>query len=295
MIGSAADKDALVWQVEAGVDECIGDAPVDRFAESAKIQEKVVPAPDPKTDAASPRRVMENHHGSNPGGRPLENIGQAGAGQNGGPAELAVHNAVGLAQAAQNLDELRAAVESFEDCALKKTATNTVFADGNPDSRIMFIGEAPGADEDRQGKPFVGVSGQLLDLMVKSIGLDRGGLGRGGFYITNIVFWRPPGNRNPTTNEIAACLPFLERHIELVDPGIIVPLGGPAAKTLLGRTEGITRLRGKWVTYATANMVRPVPVMPFFHPAYLLRSPNHKREAWADLRAIKQKLKELEG
>ena len=159
----------------------------------------------------------------------------------------------------------------------------------------MFIGEAPGADEDRQGKPFVGVSGQLLDRMVASIGLDRSGLDGDSFYITNIVFWRPPGNRNPTTNEIAACLPFLERHIELADPEIIVPLGGPAAKTLLGRKEGITRLRGAWATYATANMPRPVDVMPFFHPAYLLRSPNHKREAWADLRAVKRKLNELNG
>ncbi len=149
----------------------------------------------------------------------------------------------------------------------------------------MFIGEAPGADEDRQGKPFVGVSGQLLNKMVASIGLDRS-----GFYSTNIVFWRPPGNRTPTTNEIALCLPFVERHIELVDPDILVPLGGPAAKTLLGVQQGITRLRGKWHSYQTTNLPAPIDALPFFHPAYLLRSPAHKRESWLDLLMIKEKL-----
>ena len=197
-----------------------------------------------------------------------------------------MQTATHLAQHCGTLDELRAAVAAFEECALKKTATNTVFADGNPASRIMFVGEAPGADEDRQGKPFVGVSGQLLDRMLASIGLSR----TENFYITNIVFWRPPGNRNPTTNEIAACLPFVERHIELVDPAVLVCLGGPAAKTLLGRAEGITRLRGHWHTYSTPRLARPIDAMAIFHPAYLLRSPAHKREAWRDLQEIRARL-----
>jgi uracil-DNA glycosylase len=161
-----------------------------------------------------------------------------------------------------------------------------VFADGNPEARVMFVGEAPGADEDRQGLPFVGVSGQLLDRMLASIGLDRAT----GFYITNIVFWRPPGNRTPTTNEIAVCLPFLERHIELVAPKVLVCLGGPSAKTLLGRAEGITRLRGQWHSYASPRMAAPIDAMAVFHPAYLLRSPAHKREAWRDLLEIRDRL-----
>ena len=151
----------------------------------------------------------------------------------------------------------------------------------------MFVGEAPGADEDRQGKPFVGVSGQLFDKMVGSIGLDRDSC-----YITNIVFWRPPGNRNPTSNEIALCLPFLGRHIELLNPDVLVTLGGPAAKTLLGVQQGITRLRGQWHTYQTDRSVTPIPTLPLFHPAYLLRSPAHKRETWQDLLSINNKLLE---
>jgi DNA polymerase len=201
--------------------------------------------------------------------------------------EAQVQAAWTLAESAETLEQLRAAVESFDGCALKATATNTVFADGNSDARIMFVGEAPGAEEDRQGLPFVGASGKLLDRMLESIGLDRT-----SFYITNIVFWRPPGNRNPSTNEIAVCLPFVERHIELADPDILVALGGPSAKTLLARTEGITRLRGKWFEYATPKLARPIDAMAIYHPAYLLRSPGHKRAAWRDLLEIKRKLAE---
>jgi DNA polymerase len=264
-------RESLAWHLEAGVDECIGEAPVDRFAESAKA----IKAPDKTARKAAPK----------PGRR----AAPAAAKHNGGAStsEKAIENACALAGNAETVEELRAAVDRFEDCALRKTATNTVFADGNPKARIMFVGEAPGADEDRQGLPFVGVSGQLLDHMLASIGLDRE-----QFYITNIVFWRPPGNRNPSSHEIAACLPFVERHIELVDPDILVPLGAPAAKTLLARTEGITRMRGKWFAYSTPKMAAPIDAMPIFHPAYLLRSPAHKREAWRDLLAIKAKLEE---
>jgi DNA polymerase len=156
----------------------------------------------------------------------------------------------------------------------------------------MFIGEAPGADEDRIGRPFVGVSGQLLDRMIAAIGLSR----LIHAYITNILFWRPPGNREPSSEEIALCLPFVMRHIELVRPKVLVFLGGPSAKTLLGRAEGITRLRGRWQDFRTQGMLErgepPIAAMAMFHPAYLLRTPGAKREAWRDLVAIKARLAE---
>jgi DNA polymerase len=193
-----------------------------------------------------------------------------------------------LARAARSLDELREALMAFDGCPLKDTATNLVFADGNPSSRVMIVGEAPGADEDRDGRPFVGVSGQLLDRMLAQIGLDRTSV-----YITNIIFWRPPGNRQPTTAEVAACLPFVERHIELANPSILLLAGGASAKTLLARNEGIMRLRGRWFLYESTGMSRPIPALPTFHPAFLLRQPAQKREAWRDLLALSEKLGEL--
>jgi DNA polymerase len=247
--------------------------------EQAKALAAVQPAP-PAAPASSPGVPRA----------PLPSVAQPIVGM--AAPEHAIQTASRLAASANTLEELRAAVEAFEECPLKKTATNTVFADGNPAARIMFVGEAPGADEDRQGKPFVGVSGQLLDRMLAAIGLDRHAPDvANAFYITNIVFWRPPGNRNPTTNEIAACLPFLERHIELVQPDILVALGGPSAKTLLGRAEGITRLRGAWHPYSAPRLAAPIDAMALFHPAYLLRSPAHKREAWRDLLAIRDRLR----
>jgi len=194
-----------------------------------------------------------------------------------------------LAAAAQTLDELKDAIAKFEGLSLKATATNLVFADGNPEARLMLIGEAPGAEEDRRGLPFVGAAGQLLDRMLAAIGHDRT-----NSYITNIVNWRPPGNRKPSPAEMALCQPFIDRHIALVNPALIVLLGDTAAKTLTNRTEGITRLRGKWFTWA-----RPeggtIPLLPTFHPAFLLRSPSQKREAWMDLLTAKRKLAELAG
>jgi DNA polymerase len=168
---------------------------------------------------------------------------------------------------------------------LKLTANRTVFADGNPEARLMIVGEAPGAEEDRQGLPFVGPAGQLLDRMLASIGLDRGSA-----YITNVVYWRPPGNRNPTGAEIATCLPFLVRHIELVAPAVLALAGGTAAKALLATTEGIMKLRGRWFTYESPGLARPIPVRAIFHPAFLLRSQGQKREAWRDLIAIRKRL-----
>lgn len=266
----------LHHQIEAGADEALLDAPVDRYAVAARK-----PAPEP-APAPTPARA-----------RPP--VAAEAAATTGDPGPLhstdaTVRGAEALAQAATGLAELEASLEGFDGCALKKTATNTVFADGDPSGGIMFLGEAPGADEDRQGLPFVGVSGQLLDRMIQWIGLSR----ETNAYISNIIFWRPPGNREPSTAEIAICRPFVERHIELAAPRVLVFLGGPSAKTMLQKSEGITRLRGRWFDYRTAGMQArdepPIAAMPTFHPAYLLRSPQHKREAWRDLLAIRARL-----
>ncbi|MGH6947906.1 MAG: uracil-DNA glycosylase [Kiloniellales bacterium] len=179
--------------------------------------------------------------------------------------------------------ELRAILERFEGCPLKATATNLAFTDGNSEARLMIVGEAPGPEEDRQGLPFVGVSGKLLDRMLAAIDLDRDKV-----LITNTIFWRPPGNRTPTGAEIAACLPFVERLIELVDPTYLLLVGGSSAKTLLARPEGILKLRGRWAHYQHAGLPRPIPALPTLHPAYLLRMPNQKRLAWRDLLAFRQ-------
>jgi uracil-DNA glycosylase len=261
----ANDPVALLrWYEDAGVDEAIGDEPLNRFKVST-AKTSTESSIRPAAPVRAPHTVSS---GALPGGD--------------GSTQSATH----LAQSAQTVVELKAAVEAFEGCGLKKFASSTVFADGNPNARIMFIGEAPGADEDRQGRPFVGVSGKLLDKMLKSVGLDRAT----NAYITNIVFWRPPGNRSPTDQEISSCLPFVQRHVELIDPAVLVFVGGMAAKTMLAKPVGITKLRGRWYEYETPGMVRPVPCMALFHPAYLLRSPQQKRLAWRDLLAIKQKL-----
>ena len=179
----------------------------------------------------------------------------------------------------QDLEALRHACSNFDGCGLKKTASNMVFSDGNPDADIMLIGEAPGADEDRQGKPFVGVSGQLLDRMMASIGLTRSNL-----YISNIILWRPPGNRTPTTEEIAAFLPIMKRHIQLIAPKVIVTLGGSSTKALLGTQDGILKCRGKWHEFDLGNGT--IPLLATLHPAYLLRTPGQKALAWQDLRML---------
>ena len=187
-------------------------------------------------------------------------------------------------QTAQTLKDLKAAMLAFEGCALKHTATNLVFGDGNPEARVMLIGEAPGAEEDAQGLPFVGQSGQLLDKALRAIGLTRQ-----TFYITNIIPWRPPGNRQPTPAETEACLPFVRRHIDLVSPDFLILVGGTATKALLGGRDGIMRLRGAWKDY-TSEGGKQMKVIAIFHPAYLLRSPNQKREMWGDLIKIKHSL-----
>lgn len=190
------------------------------------------------------------------------------------------------AEACQSLEDLRETMLAFESCSLKQSAMNLVFADGNSQAKIMFVGEAPGADEDRQGLPFVGQSGQLLDRMLKAVGLDRTQV-----YISNIIPWRPPGNRPPTPSEIAVCQPFIQKHIQLVQPKILICLGGVAAKTLLNSSEGIMKLRGKWRDYPLCND-KTVKAMATFHPAYLLRSPGQKALVWRDFLMIKEAFEE---
>jgi uracil-DNA glycosylase len=186
---------------------------------------------------------------------------------------------------AATLDELRAILDGFDGCALKNTAKQLVFADGNPQARVMFVGEAPGREEDLEGLPFVGRSGQLLDRMMAAIGLDRSSA-----YIANVIPWRPPGNRTPTPQETQICLPFVRRQIELVNPDVLVTLGNPSTQALLGTREGIMRTRGKWLEYDTGS--RTIRAIATFHPAYLLRSPSYKRMSWQDLRAIAKVLAE---
>jgi DNA polymerase len=266
--------EALRWQVEAGADEAIGAEPVDRYNEPAELPRAAAVATPPVAAFAA-----------RPASAPPPTAREPAV-----PTTAATLSARGLAGAARTVNELAEALAAFDGCPLKHTATNLVFADGNPTARVMIIGEAPGADEDRLGKPFVGVSGQLLDRMLAWIGLDRNKA-----YITNILFWRPPGNRQPTPAEISACLPFVERHIELVSPEVLLLVGGASAKTLLARNDGITKLRGRWFQFETAGMSRPIPALPTYHPAFLLRQPAQKREAWRDLLALQQRLSEAKS
>ncbi len=257
-------SDLIDFYAEAGVDAVLGEAPVDRFAIASE------PAP-----ARAPRPVPLP-----PG---LEPKGRAAAPAAPPAPDEAAMAARDAARSANSLEELRAILQRFDGCALKATATQLVFADGNPSAKVMFVGEAPGRDEDIEGLPFVGRSGKLLDRMLAAIGLDRTSV-----YIANIVPWRPPGNRTPTPQESQICLPFILRQIELADPDILVCLGGPSAQTLLGVKEGITKTRGRWFTFDTGK--REIRAMPTFHPAFLLRSPLQKRFAWRDFLAIKKAL-----
>ncbi|MEP7239497.1 MAG: uracil-DNA glycosylase [Devosia sp.] len=244
---------ALEWSLAAGVDVAVGDEPVDRFAASA---------------LAPPRKVL-------PAGLPVP-----------GPVPTAPlvtdpNETRGIAAAARTLDELRAAMDAYDGCALKHRATQLCFADGNPEAEIMLVGEGPGEQEDREGKPFVGRAGQLLDRMLAAIGLDRTKV-----FIANMVPWRPPGNRNPTPDELALCAPFLHRQVELVAPKLLVTLGNVPTQALFSTTQGITRMRGTWKTLSIGNWTGPV--LPTMHPAFLLRTPGAKAQAWKDMLSLKQ-------
>jgi uracil-DNA glycosylase len=265
----------LAFYLEAGVDCALLDEPVDRLAEDSG-EERALPV---ATMARAPLRSTPQAPAA------VSSAFRSGPDRaDAAPApDAAISSARDAARSAASLDELRALLEAFEGCALKFTATKLVFADGNPKARIMFVGEAPGRDEDIEGLPFVGRSGKLLNLMVGAIGLDRTSV-----YIANVIPWRPPGNRTPTPQETHICLPFIQRQIELVDPDILVTMGNPSTQTLLKTRDGIMKTRGKWIGYDTGT--RKINAIPTFHPAYLLRSPSYKRLAWQDLRAIKKAL-----
>jgi DNA polymerase len=262
-------ESALEWYIEQGVDEALSGASINRFA--AKTAEKSPPLKTaaPAPESADPVLFARSDARS---------------------------EAIKRAAAATTLEELREAIAAFDGLAIRKTATNMVFADGHPQASIMLVGEAPGADEDRLGKPFVGVSGQLLDRILGCIDLDRKATDiKGSVYISNILNWRPPGNRTPSPAEIEISLPFIERHIQLVRPKILILCGSVAAKSLLGRDEGISRLRKTWHDYMPQTrefsaQAAPIAAIATYHPAYLLRTPGQKKAVWADMLAIKQRI-----
>jgi uracil-DNA glycosylase family 4 len=253
----------LAFYLEAGVDCALTEEPANRLSDPdiAPAPSETIPARSVKTEPAATATRAEAV-----------------------PApEAAIASAREAARTAPSLEALRDLLEKFDGCALKSTATRLVFADGNPHARVMFVGEAPGREEDIEGLPFVGRSGKLLDRMIAAIGLDRSKA-----YIANVIPWRPPGNRTPTPQETQICLPFIQRQIELVDPDVLVTLGNPSTQTLLSTREGIMKTRGRWLDYDTGTRV--IRAIATFHPAYLLRSPSYKRMAWQDLRAIAKAL-----
>lgn len=285
----------LRWYGEMGVDAVVDETPHDRFAApppppAVSVTPPTVPrAPDVARVAAAPEpRPAKGAPAPEGRGRPpLPGFTPAATPRPLDAAALstdaAVLSARDAAARAGSLDELRVALERFEGCGLKNTASRLVFADGDPAAAIMLVGEAPGGEEDRSGVPFVGKAGQLLDRMLAAIGLDRAQV-----YVANVVPWRPPGNRTPTPQEVAVCLPFITRQIALAAPAILVPLGGSATQALLGTKEGMLRARGKWLDYAGEG--RTIPALPMLHPAYLLRQPAHKKLAWRDLLALRRAL-----
>lgn len=273
--------DLLAWYVQSGADEAIGTAAPNRYVSRKEVAAAAFASAEA---AARPPVAAKPELPARPTAKPVPAATLAPAAPL-PPPDAATRDAKSVAAACADLAGLRAALEAFEGCALRYTATNLVFGDGQAGAPLMFIGEAPGADEDREGVPFVGAAGQLLNKMLAAAGLDRSGV-----YITNILPWRPPGNRTPTPNEVTVCLPFLRRHIELVNPKILVLVGGTSAGTLLGTSEGINRLRGRWHSYRSAEGATPIPARAVFHTAYLLRTPARKREAWQDMLEIRRRL-----
>jgi DNA polymerase len=272
-------QDILAFYLEAGVDALLDEQPIDRLSDDAITDAPPIEMAAPIA-LSTPRPAASAIRATLPPKDILPAAPLVAAPPSPDAAVMAAREA---ARSAATLDDLRAILDRFEGCGLRKTAKQLVFADGNPEARIMFVGEAPGAEEDRAGLPFVGRSGKLLDRMMEAIGLDRTSA-----CIANIIPWRPPGNRTPTPQESQICLPFILRQIELANPDVLVCLGGPSSQTLLGLTEGIRRTRGRWLAFNTGT--REIRAMPTFHPAYLLRSPLEKRLAWRDFLAIKQAL-----
>jgi len=273
--GQPDPRELLAFYADAGADEALAEEPVNRFAQAA------APTRAPETASRQPSDAAQSMpaRAATPAPRPAAPAAV--------PDEAQAALARELAAQAGTLEELRRQMAAFDGCNLKFTAKNLVFADGNPEAEVMLVGEAPGRDEDLEGLPFVGRSGQLLDRMLAAIGLDRKSA-----YIANVIPWRPPGNRTPTPHETEICRPFIERQIELANPKVLVTLGGPSAKLLLNTTDGILRLRGNWRTHQTKAGVT-IPAMPTLHPAYLLRNPAHKKLAWRDFLEIKARLAQL--
>ena len=252
------ENTTLKWYLTSGVTETIGEMPINRMNASA---EKIL-LKSPIADPLQPKAPEL-------------------------PDNL-LQDATRKAKVARTLMELKEALQSFTGCSLKNTAKNTVFGEGVPSPDIMLIGEAPGADEDRLGRPFVGLSGQLLDKMLNAAGFSR----EKNAYISNILPWRPPGNRSPSLTEITLCLPFIQKHIELVSPKVLVLVGGISMSALLNRQAPISQVRGVWQTYLTTNG-KTIPALPVFHPAFLLRTPAQKKAAWHDMLLLKEKLKTI--
>ncbi|MGZ8299393.1 MAG: uracil-DNA glycosylase [Rhodoplanes sp.] len=308
-----AATELLAFYLEAGVDALVGEAPVDRLAAGGADEQASVAAPAPaRAPSPSPSLRQPAAGDAEKTARPAglqiaareKQAAVRGAGASArddvvppaparpasAPAapEAAVMAAREAARQAASLEELAAILSRFEGCTLRATATKLVFADGNPAAPVMFVGEAPGAEEDREGLPFVGRSGRLLDCMMEAIGLDRQSA-----YVANIIPWRPPGNRTPTPLESRICLPFILRQIELANPDILVCLGAPATQALIGVKDGIMRTRGRWFPYDTRT--REIRAIATLHPAYLLRQPLAKRLAWRDFLTIKAALAERSG
>lgn len=258
---AAVAESLLAFWADAGVDAMLLDAPIDRI-EAGKFVQPKPPEKKPLIAAARP-------------------VASAGP-----DISASVAVAQSLAAAAQDLDQLKAAISAFDGCPLKfeGAAHQAVFARGAPDAPLLIIGEGPGAEEDQRGEPFVGRAGQLLDKMLAAAGLT------GRVFITNTVFWRPPGNRAPTAAEQAACAPFLERAIQLVNPKMLLLVGGPAAKSMLKKEEGILALRGRWFEWKSSDQALEIPAMPTLHPAFLLRQPGAKKKAWSDLLTLTERL-----
>ena len=270
-LGPLEAIELLHWWIRVGVTDALDDLPHDRFADS------VTGNGDERSAPRAPESMRRSSYAGSETAPPARQDAAK-------PPDAAESSARALAQAATDLEMLRSVMAEFDGCGLKRTATQLVFADGVPGSRVMFVGEAPGEGEDRIGSPFVGRAGQLLDRMLSTIGLDRQKV-----YIANVVPWRPPGNRTPTLQETQICLPFIERQIDLADPEYLVCLGASATRTILGVRKGIMRTRGSWFTYCRPDG-REIRALAMLHPAFLLRQPAHKRFAWADMRALASEL-----
>jgi len=280
----ASLRDLLAFYADAGVDAALEEEPQDRLAEppAQAIQQPPSPASQPHAAAPTPAQREFRNPAPQPAASPAQFASRVAV-----PDEAQALRARDMAREAKSIEELHEILAGFDGCNLKFTAKNLVFADGNPQADLMLVGEAPGREEDLEGRPFVGRSGKLLDRILAAIGRDRTSA-----YISNVIPWRPPGNRDPSPMETEICRPFIERHIELAQPKVLVTLGNPSTKLLLNTKTGIMRMRGTWAVHVTTGGLE-VPTMPTLHPAYLLRNPAHKKLSWQDFLAVKMKLREL--